>query len=364
MPFNMNDNKPIAPNTTYNKVIERNKHISEEESFNKFVEKRSKYSMDKLSDNGANLIFSEPSIEWYNKCNRYGYIDPYHNDTITREFLFFTKPDLNIFKDNTCSSLVDGVNTNPVLSEVKGRMPDVLRQLQISVPNSDGSTNPFMFLLTNAVASKLDLPGISADAQDSTVNIMGTSIQYRGHSLKSDNGYDFSLSFKDTAYLEVYSLAKCYDEYMRLIKLGEASPKKEYIEARIIPEQFSIYKFLVGSDGETIIYYAKLTGCYFTDVPRTDMGDPGNEGFKYSLSFHAQFVEDMSPYILSDFNRVVNKYCEKTNYLPVFNEDSVINNNWAKYPKIIRADVSNPVYGKRVARRGVNYDYFLKWVKE
>lgn len=375
MPFSMNDDKPFGPNTTYNQIIKNKKEEEKrkleekkkEEERRKKIEGKIKnnFSKDNLGETArANLIFDEVNIDWYNKCNRYGYIDPYHNDTISKEFLFFTKPDLNIFTDNTCATLVDGVNTDPILLEAAKRMPNVLRQLQSSVPNPDGFNNPFMFLLSNAVASKLDLPGITADSQEVTSNIMGTTIQYRGHSLKSDNGYDFSLSFKDTAYLEVYTLAKCYDEYMRLIKLGETSPKKEYIEARIIPEQFSIYKFLIGSDGETILYYAKLTGCYFTDVPRSDMGDPGNDGFKYSLSFHAQFVEDMSPYILSDFNYIMSDIRVGTDYLPVFNQKTVVSNSWAKYPKIIKADANDPIYGKRVARRGVNYDYFLKWIKE
>ena len=240
----------------------------------------------------SNLFIKRSDADWYSKCNRYGWIDPFDTDRVTREYLFFTKPDLNIFNNET-KKILDKVARNPIINEAVSRMPNTVAQLQSSVKNPDGKKGAFMFLLSNAVASKLDLPGISAESHESTTNIMGASIQYRGHSLKSDNGYDFSLSFKDTAYLEIYTLAKVYDEYMRMIKQGIIAPKEKYIINHIISEQFSIYKFLVGSDGETIIYYAKATGCYITDVPRSDMGDPSDEGFKYSLSFHAQFIEDM-----------------------------------------------------------------------
>lgn len=304
----------------------------------------------------SNLFIKKSDADWYSKCNRYGWIDPFDTDRVTREYLFFTKPDLNIFNNET-KKILNKVARNPIINEAVSRMPNTVAQLQSSVKNPDGKKGAFMFLLSNAVASKLDLPGISAESHESTTNIMGASIQYRGHSLKSDNGYDFSLSFKDTAYLEIYTLAKVYDEYMRMIKQGIIAPKEKYIINHIISEQFSIYKFLVGSDGETIIYYAKATGCYITDVPRSDMGDPSDEGFKYSLSFHAQFIEDMNPYILKEFSLVSNKG-NVNNALPVFDPDNTVNNEWARYPKIVKVTKDK---SKRVERRGVAYDYLLKW---
>lgn len=309
----------------------------------------------------SNLFIKRTDVDWYSKCNRFGWIDPYDNDRVTREYLFFTKPDLNLFTGSTAlaSNLDSNVKRNPIICEAAKRLPDTVAQLESSIKHPDGRYGPFMFLLSNAVASKLDLPGISADSQDSTKNTMGATISYRGHSLKSDNGYDFSLSFKDTAYLEIYTLVKVYDEWERMIKQGIAAPKKTYIENHILSDQFSIYKFLVGSDGETILYYAKLTGCYFTDVPRGDFGDPSDEGFKYSVSFHAQFVEDMNPYILAEFSRVTSKYVNaKNKYLPIHSSQTIVDNSWGRVPKIVKVNKNTD---NRVARRGVEYDYRLKW---
>lgn len=333
----------------------------------------------------SNLIFSIANQNWYNKINRYGWIDPYDQDKVLREFLFFTKPDLSLFgtyykldkTDKTSNIDVHGGRygiatlrsdmNNATIIETSKRMPYVLTQLQSSLTDPDGKVNPFMYLLTNAVTSKLDLPTISTDSQESTSNIMGTSMHYRGHSYKSDNGYDFSLSFTDTAYLEIYHMVKCYDEYVRMVKTGLIRPFKDHIRNRIVPEQFSIYKFLVGSDGETILYYAKLTGCYFTDVPRSDMADPGDE-VKFSLSFHAQFVEDMNPEILKEFSILTNYASSRSSiekkFLDVYNGNAgIVNNRWATYPTIIKAASNDgSQYSKRISRRSVNYDYFLKWI--
>jgi hypothetical protein len=311
----------------------------------------------------SNGIFSKDDISRYNKFSRFGYIDPYNTDQVIREFLFFTKPDLYLYEGSSYNNVT--LNSNliniPFFVDANRRCKDALLQLQYSVTDSNGSKNPFMYLLSNTVTSKLDLPGISADSKESTSNIMGTSIQYRGHSLKSDNGYDFSLSFTDTASLEVYTLLKVYDEYMRLIKTGETEPKQTYIINRIIPEQFSIYKFLIGSDGETILYYAKLTGCYFTDVPRSDFGDPGNDGFKFSASFHAQFVEDSNPMILEEFNRISPAGTKNaSNAVPTYNTVSLsVDNRWVRFPKIV--SVSAAGGDKQVARRGTTRDYRIKW---
>lgn len=313
----------------------------------------------------ANKIFSRDTIQMYNKFSRHGYIPLYSTEQVTREYLFFTKPDLNLFGDGTGKLLDYHADLNSYLASIPFfvdaniRHQDALRQLQYSVKDSMHKQNPFMYLLSNNVTSKLDLPGISAESKESTSNIMGTSIQYRGHSYKSDNGYDFTLSFTDTAYLDIYTMLKAYDEYMRLLKTGEIKPIRKYIIDRIISEQFSIYKFLIGDDGETILFYAKLTGCYFTDVPRSDMSDPGNDGFKFSVSFHAQFVEDSNPIILSEFNRISPGRI-RTNYADTYDQTHhVVDNTWVRWPKIVTAYKDDDL---RVERRGTIRDYRMKWV--
>lgn len=307
----------------------------------------------------SNLFFDRNSANWYDKYNRFGWIDPFDTDQISKEFLFFTKPDLYLYDSSSHSGakLISSLQTIPFFKEADARHRNALMQLQSSVHDGLNRYNPFMYLLSNSVKSKLDLPSISADSQESTSNIMGTSIQYRSHSMKSDNGYDFTLSFMDSASLELYTLVKAYDEYMRLLKTGEVEPKETYVINRIIPEQFSIYKFLIGSDGETIMYYAKLTGCYFADVPRSDFGDPGNDGFKYSISFHAQFVEDNNPLILREFNRI-SPASNKSKLSSTYNYTiGAVDNSWVSFPYI------TTVSDDRATRRGVKYDHRIRWTK-
>lgn len=320
----------------------------------------------------SNRVFAKQDIDWYNKYSRYGYIDPYNTDQVSREFLFFTKPDLLLFGNNTDntipynSALNSKLASIPFFQDANNRCSRAIRQLQYSVKDENNKLNPFMYLLSNSVTSKLDLPGISSESKESTPNLLGTSIQYRGHSYKSDNGYDFTLSFTDTYKLELYTLLKVYDEYMRLLKTGQADIKRQYITDMILPEQFSIYKFLIGSDGETILFYSKLTGCYFTDVPRSDLSDPGPDGIKFSVSFHAQFVEDNNPVILAEFNRVANIISGADTEVGAYDlNNSIVDNTWVRKPQIIKAsyNASSSEPDLRVKRDGTNYNYRMKWFK-
>ncbi len=269
--------------------------------------------MDKIL--GSNLLFPRRSIEWYTKFNRYGYLDPFNNRTANREYLFFTKPDLNIFCDSnendnyndyelTRSNLNPGAYGTedgglqgvPLFQDAVSRYKNCLVQLESSI-KTNGSYDPFMCLLSNRVSSRLDLPGITAESNESASNMYGSSIQYRSSSFKSDNGYDFTLSFNDTKYLEIYMLAKLYDEYCRQEKLGHIRPKKKYIRNRVIDNQFSIYKFIVGADGEHILYFAKLTfslisasnldKSYFNSSYLFSIPVPSVLDIKYGLSIYS-----------------------------------------------------------------------------
>lgn len=330
----------------------------------------------------ANKLFTYSDIPWESKFNRFGIIDPYNTPSDNREYLFFTKPDLCLFKSNSFGSeLIEPLKNNTFFKEMYENYPHILRSLSYSVKHNSlyGCNYPFMPILSNACTSKLELPGITSESQESISNYYGSSITYRGHSLKSDNGYDFTLSFTDTKYMEIYYLAKAYDEYMRLFKLGyieldameEGSAGYEkllnQICNKVLPEQFSIYKFIVGEDGSLIRFYSKLTGVYITDVPRADFSDAPQDGFKYSLSFKAQFVEDNDPAILNDFNilayQALTASKAKTES-KIYDEDlGIINNEWCSVPFIDMHKTYDTEYGKRVKRDQADHRYFLKWLK-
>ena len=319
----------------------------------------------------ANGIYNRSNIQWYNKFNRFGALDPYNAIGRTREYLFFTKPDLHLVSPGT-NILNPELKSQPYFTELHARYPDVISQLQNS--NGIGDQGPFMAILSNSVKNSLELSSITSSVIDTPATIYGTAYNYRGWGFSSDEKVEFSLEFEDSRYLEIYNLVKAYEEYERLKHLGMVTPPNidnspvvngkcfsYYIKNKILHDQFSVYKFVVDDDGETIVYYAKFWGVFFKNVPRDAFSDINPEGgLRYAIDFEAAFVDDMNPTILTDFNQLVNPYIINTSDLPIYNTSKrMIDGRWAKMPVITKLSKNNNKIWN--GPKTMNHIYKLKW---
>lgn len=325
----------------------------------------------------ANGLYNRQDLQWYKKFNRFGALDPYNALSGVREYLFFTKPDLHIVQSHT-NTLNTELKNQPYFSELLNRYPDVVTQLQRSNGITNGDTGPFMTILSNSVKNTLELPGITSTTIDTPATIYGTSYNYRGWGYNSDEKIDFSLEFEDSKYLEIYNLVKAYEEYERLKKLGLVSPPdidsastdkvkrvNYYTRNKILHDQFSIYKFLVEDDGETIFYFAKLWGVFFKNVPRDSFSDVKVEGgLRYAIEFEAAFVDDMNPTIILDFAYLVNSYRTRAGAqeLPIYNSSKrMIDGSWASMPYVVKVPITNDKTWNGPSN--MQYRYKLKWLK-
>ena len=278
-------------------------------------------------------IYDRRDIDWFDKFNRFGYIDPFNTLTHTKEYLFFTKPDLHLFKDSESNYLNPELENIPLFIEMKNNYRVVLEQLQSSCSRSNG---PFIKVLTNSIKNTLDVPTLTARTIETSATIYGTKQNYRGAS-SGDEDFEFSLEFEDTKYLELYMLFKCWDEYSRRKILGLVSPPRDsYIINKVLHDQIAIYKFIVGEDNETIIYFAKGFGCFPMGVPREAFSDMDkNGGLIYSIPWKCFVIEDMNPLILKDFNILVSNYMRSTKDIPLYDKiNQMPNSDWVSLPYI------------------------------
>ena len=290
--------------------------------------------------------------DWFHYYSRTPFIDPYNTNRRTKEYLFFTKPDLQIIKSDKTN--IDLTAHSPFFADAVSRYPNVVEQLQSSYY---GTENPGYLapLLSNAVTNSLELPGISADYMETGKNVYQTMISYRGTSYKSDQDYDFSLEFRDSKFLDVYMYFRMYDEYERLKWMGYVNTPLHYVKNKILHDQFSIYKIITAEDGMTILYWARAMGVYPITVPRDSISNIEGE-LTFSVNFKAQFVYDMDPRILIDLNKVAaTQRRNASNKLPLFNaNDKQFEGTWASSPEIY----FRPVQDTEVRRRN---KYYLLW---
>lgn len=253
----------------------------------------------------------------FNKFTRYGYLDP-ANELITgtREYLFFSKPDLHlvdVINSNDDNHINQALKNCPFFDEAFRRYKLSYYSLQQTfrthpidgIYDFDGLiidlNSKYIPLLSNMVTSSLDLPDITANDVTNNQNLYQVNTSYREGSLMSDLQYDFSLEFKDTKYLDVYMLFKIYDEYFKQKYMAEILPTKmDYIFNKIYPEALSIWKVITDDTGR-IIYWAKATGCTPMSVPRASISNiDGN--IKFTVNWKAQFIRDMDPVNLNELN--------------------------------------------------------------
>lgn len=255
-------------------------------------------------------LFKKDEIDLYNNIYRFGLFNPYGAVTNLKEYLFFTKPDLNIISRDDLGVVDPSGSLNPDLINLpfwksldQGGRRKTIECLQNSYSSG------WNMLLQNSVVSNLEIPGLEGTVVESPVNDYGVGFQYRGTSEASDDSLEFSLEFKDTKWLDVYYFFKTYEEYETLKHHGTVSPWKGYITNRILHDQFAIYKFMVDEDMETIIYYCKLYGVMPMNLPREVFSTADfSNGLSFTISFRAAFFEDMRPDIISDFNTLSSSF--------------------------------------------------------
>lgn len=326
-------------------------------------------------------IYNRSDIKWYDKFNRFGFLDPYNSLTNTREYLFFTKPDLHICEPGTMD-LNPELKAQPFFVELLNRYPQVVQQLQKSIRTEKSSDYcPFMPILSNSVKNKLDMPDMQSSVIDTPATIFGTSIDYRGDAFNSGEKHEFSLEFEDSRYLELYHLFRAMEEYAQLKKFGIVSPPNinkakvdeesglafsQYIQNKELHDQFSIYKFIVDDDYEDIVYYAVLKGVFTKTTPREAFSDIDPDGgMRYNVQFEAQFVYDSDPTILTEFDNLISStmgLSSTPTWLEIYNDRlGDVDGSWATTPYVVKQYKKDTNPNAWLAPKSMQYKYKLKW---
>jgi hypothetical protein len=290
----------------------------------------------------------------YNMFSRYGLLDPYNQHTSSREYLFFTKPDLHIFETTENFKLYEPLSNVPFFQSAASQFPDALLSLQqtfssyeaTNYPNKFKVKNKYIPLLSNHVSSTLDFPAINATETSNNSNLYQISTSYRDGSEISDCAFDFTLEFTDTKYLDVYMFFKAYDSFIRQEYRKEIKPTKDdYTLSKVNWKQFSVYKIIV-DDTNTIIFYGKATAVQPMGVPRDAMSN-FDGSIKITVPFKGQFIDDLDPITLKQINHLTAlslgktdeeiKSYASTHYIPLYDQNkNTANTSWAAYPYVIK----------------------------
>ena len=305
----------------------------------------------------------------FNKTFRFGLDNKFGQLSTTREFVFFTKPDLHIMLTNEKGE-VSKKKLNPGLTsyywtDMRTSKSRIIECLQSSYSKSKVTVkDPFNHLLQNCLISAVEVPSLNSTSIETSTNTYGVSLSYRGSSEDSDDGPEFSLEFKDDRYLNVYNFFRAFEEYETLKKHGIVAPQRYYTLNKILHDQFAIYKFIVDEDMETIIYWGKYYGVYPTSLPRdTFSSNNFQEGLSFSINFKAAFYEDMKPEILFDFNNLSKPVFDNCKYrIDIYNDIMMRHDGRAaKAALVYKVTSKNNPNDARAQQNPNGYYYKLVW---
>ena len=156
----------------------------------------------------------------------------------------------------------------------------------------------------------LELSNVTVGDEETAANIYNTRIFYRKPSDSADEESDVTIEFKDNKYLDCYMWFKAYDMYERLKYQGKVTPVDwNYTMYKVLSDQMSIFRFVVGDDGETIIHWAQMFGCYPKSVPRANLSDMPEDGqLRFTVDWKVTFQSDLDPMTIAHFDALCDLY--------------------------------------------------------
>lgn len=237
----------------------------------------------------------------FTKFNRYLIANPNIEFSKSFSHVFFTRPDLNLFKENNPNVLLDNVENDAAFYYLNKNSPMVLKSLTKNF-SSKHYLNPFL----SNVAKSFSLSDEYVDSGEYGETYSGWKVKYGKNNIKSKTAGNFDISYNDDKDYNIYKIHKAWVDYISNVWRGKFRASQENIHGRILDYACSVYYFVCGPDGETILLWSKYTGVFPTTIPSaasswTHGNVPSNVNF--SINYEYSWKTDFDPITIAEFNR-------------------------------------------------------------
>jgi hypothetical protein len=121
---------------------------------------------------------------------------------------------------------------------------------------------------------------------------------------------EFSATYYESRTLSITALHYVWLLYMDAIGKGTMSMTEDHMRDRIYDYMASLYWFVTGYDGMSIVLYGRQTGVFPLNVPISSLipserGTPTDP--KITINYHCNHSEVLNPSILFDFNHTIDE---------------------------------------------------------
>jgi len=250
----------------------------------------------------TDILFSDVNKMLFNNFNRFR--APFTDYTLTNTvaYIFITRPDLNILEPtgNNGYKLVPQFENDPTFTFLFKHNPNIL----LSLTSHFSNQHDFHPFLSN-MAESFEVSDQYIKTIEHGETLTGYKIQYGKHNIESKTAGKFNITYTDDKEVTIYKIHKAWTEYISKVYRGEASPKRTYIERKILDYACSVYYILCAQDYETILFWTKYYGVFPTNEPSSVFSSSKSNPVKnpeYSIEYAYAFKEDFNPLTLCEFN--------------------------------------------------------------
>ena len=275
---------------------------------------------------------------FHEKFNRFKiqYPDYFLNNTIG--YVFFTRPDLNLFdSDGNANSQVE---SDPQLYYAVMSNEQAVKSL---TKNYAGGHH-FIPLLCNTVMS-LDVSDESIETVETGQTYTGYKTQYAQTNVRSMTAGTINVTFPETYNMAITALHQVWCSYESGVYRGILEPKAKYIWNKEIDYACDIYYFLVDAQDMIIRYWCKYTGCFPLNVNKSVFSYSGDTHINHpnlNISYAYFAREDMSFITLGEFNNNAGGVSANWKYKALYNPiGGVSGDTWASRPFIQHSTINN-----------------------
>lgn len=214
-----------------------------------------------------------------------------------KSYIFVTRPEMNLLGDGTNGLVSD--NENDIrLVYMQMQNPELLKMLTTSY-SSDHQFIPYL----QGRATSMQLPDYEIRTSEVTVPFYNYKFPYPTVTNESTTGGTFSISFKEDDDLRISKLFNFWIYYQDATakNIMKIASKHKYDHA--YDYMCSVYQVICDPTSANVVFWAKYTGCFPTNVPNSNMSHNlrSSVSNEVSINFSYSRVEVFSPAILNDF---------------------------------------------------------------
>lgn len=235
----------------------------------------------------------------FDRFNRFKIAFPDYHLTNTHSHVFFTRPDLNVLVTDA-SALNWQTENDPFFYYMWNNNPKLVKSLTQTLT----WRHDFHPFLSNSAAS-FEVSDEVIKTREYGQTYTGYKVQYGKSNVESNSSGTFSVTYQDDREATIYKTHKMWTEYISRVHRGALRPREYYFAKKVLDYTSSVYYFVCGPDGETILFWTKYFGAFPINTPASAMSWAKGSSMRmpqFSINYAYAFKEDFNPLAIAEFN--------------------------------------------------------------